>query len=111
MQMKRMRIERGMARVEEVEFYAYVKDERVILWFSLCLMFIFCEQTQAKSSSKQGRETQTNTHRHTRECRSTVHCLYKHTIDPEANSKLPTQLLNESAKEPDAAAGKAFSLS
>lgn len=32
-------------------------------------------------------------------------------IDPEANSKLPTQLLNESAKEPDAAAGKAFSLS
>lgn len=32
-------------------------------------------------------------------------------IDPEANSKLPTQLLNESAKEPDAAAGKSFSLS
>lgn len=32
-------------------------------------------------------------------------------IDPEANLKLPTQLLNESAKEPDAAAGKAFSLS
>lgn len=32
-------------------------------------------------------------------------------IDPEANPKLPTQLLNESAKEPDAAAGNAFSLS
>lgn len=53
----------------------------------------------------------TGSHTGTHKCRLTVHCLYKHMIDPEANLKLPTQLLNESAKEPDAAAGKAFSLS
>lgn len=57
------------------------------------------------------RNTDRQTHRHTHKCGLTVHCLYKHMIDPEANPKLPTQVLNESAKEPDAAAGKAFSLS
>lgn len=57
-------------------------------------------------------------------------CKYKHTVrkrkqktnmslvwqslafrNPKANPKLPTKLLSESAKSPDAAAGKTFSLS
>lgn len=84
-------------------------NQEVVRYFFSCALWLFSvsKWRQKAAINKDKKHRQTDTHKH----RLTVHCLYKHMIDPEAKPKLPTQLLNQSAKEPDAAAGKAFSLS
>lgn len=97
-QMKWEFIKRRMAKVEErVECRGRRQSLRQLIrrlfdFFFSCALWLFSvsKWRQKAAINKDKKHRQTDTHKH----RLTVHCLYKHMIDPEAKPKLPTQLLN-----------------